>query len=235
MRVKRSGIERGPRSIIALLAVLASAPTWSQTPKINWDLDEAIRQIERQGNDFSTAMSRVEIVNSAADGDEADRNSGTVFIRKDGRIRFNSDNGSRTIIVDNKKVSIHNAEESIVSEYNLSRDKSRLEPFVRLGFSTTGKELKDDYLITIIGEEQLGDTRTLVLELTPKRDSVRATVRQVRLWIDQSSWMPRQQEFSSTSDGSKVLITYTGMARNLQLNPDLFKTKWPKGTKVVKQ
>ena len=74
MRVKRSGIERGPRSIIALLAVLASAPTWSQTPKINWDLDEAIRQIERQGNDFSTAMSRVEIVNSAADGDEADRN-----------------------------------------------------------------------------------------------------------------------------------------------------------------
>jgi len=235
MSVKRSGIERDPRSIIALLAVLASVPTWSQTPKINWDLDEAIRQIERQGNDFSTAMSRVEIVNSAADGDEVDRNTGTVFIRKDGRIRFNSDNGSRTIIVDNKKVSIHNAEESIVSEYNLSRDKSRLEPFVRLGFSTTGKELKDDYLITIIGEEQLGDTRTLVLELTPKRDSVRATVRQVRLWIDQSSWMPRQQEFSSTSDGSKVLITYTGMARNLQLNPDLFKTKWPKGTKVVKQ
>lgn len=235
MRVKRSGIERGPRSIIALLAVLASVPTWSQTPKINWDLDEAVRQIERQGNDFSTVMSRVEIVNSAADGDEDDRNTGTVFIQKDGRIRFNSDSESRTIIVDNKKVSIHNAEESIVSEYNLSRDKSRLEPFVRLGFSTTGTELKDDYLITIIGEEQLGDTRTLVLELTPKRDSVRATVRQVRLWIDQSSWMPRQQEFSSTSDGSKVLITYTGMARNLQLNPDLFKTKWPKGTKVVKQ
>ena len=225
------------RPVILILSVflLSATSAWAQAPAINWSLDAAIRQIERQGNDFSTAMSRVEIVNSAADGDEVDRNTGTVFIRKDGRIRFNSDNGSRTIIVDNKKVSIHNAEESIVSEYNLSRDKSRLEPFVRLGFSTTGKELKDDYLITIIGEEQLGDTRTLVLELTPKRDSVRATVRQVRLWIDQSSWMPRQQEFSSTSDGSKVLITYTGMARNLQLNPDLFKTKWPKGTKVVKQ
>lgn len=235
MRALKSGSLNVCRSILGTTLLLLAATGWSQTPTIDWDLEEAIRQIERQGNDFTSVMSRVEIVNSAADGDEDDRNTGTVFIQKDGRIRFNSDSESRTIIVDNKKVSIHNAEESIVSEYNLSRDKSRLEPFVRLGFSTTGKELKDDYLITIIGEEQLGDTRTLVLELTPKRDSVRATVRQVRLWIDQSSWMPRQQEFSSTSDGSKVLITYTGMARNLQLNPDLFKTKWPKGTKVVKQ
>jgi outer membrane lipoprotein-sorting protein len=180
-------------------------------------------------------MSRVEVVNTDADGIEVDRQSGTGFIREDGRMRYNVDGGNRVIMVDKNKVSIYDAPEKIVNEYSLAKNKSRLEPFARLGFSTTGKDLKDNYLITILGEEELGDSRTLVLELTPKRDNVRASVRMVRLWIDQSSWMPKQQEFNSTSDGSKLLITYSGMARNLQLNQDLFKVKWPKGTKTVKQ
>ena len=36
-------------------------------------------------------------------------------------------------------------------------------------------------------------------------------------------------------DGRKVLITYSGMARNLALNADLFNVKWPKGTEIVKK
>jgi outer membrane lipoprotein-sorting protein len=235
MRALESRFLNGCRLILTTTLLLLAVPAWSQAPAIDWDLDEAIRQIERQGDDFSSVMSRVEVVNTDADGIEVDRQSGTGFIREDGRMRYNVDGGNRVIMVDKNKVSIYDAPEKIVNEYSLAKNKSRLEPFARLGFSTTGKDLKDNYLITILGEEELGDSRTLVLELTPKRDNVRASVRMVRLWIDQSSWMPKQQEFNSTSDGSKLLITYSGMARNLQLNQDLFKVKWPKGTKTVKQ
>ena len=90
--------------------------------------------------------------------------------------------------------------------------------------------MQDRYLITIIGEEELGDTRTLVLELTPERDAERAVVGKIKLWIDQASWMPRRQEFSSTGDGVTTTLDYTDMARNLRLNPDLFDDDWPKGT-----
>ena len=218
---------------IGLLGIAGSA--WSQAPSINWDLDEAIYQIERQANDFQSAMSRVESVVTGSDGSEIRSSSGTGFIRKDGRMRYNLDGGNVTVLVDQNKVSTYNAEAKQVEEVRLSKNKDRIEPFVRLGFSTTGKDLKNDFLITILGEEEISDSRTLLLELTPKRDKVREVVRLVRLWIDQASWMPVRQEFSKTSDGTKVTNTYTGMARNLKLNPELFKDNWPRGTETVKK
>jgi len=214
--------------------LLLSGSVWSQAPKIAWELDEAMRQIERQANDFDSAMARVESVTVDSDGNEVSRSMGTGFIREDGRMRYNTDGGKLVTLVDRSTVMMYDADAKTVEEYSLRSHKERLEPFIRLGFSTTGRDLDDDFLLTILGEEDIGDTRTLVLELTPKRDSVRETVRLVRLWIDQSSWMPRQQQFNSTKDGTKTTLTYTGMARNLDLRPDLFREDWPRGTEKIR-
>ena len=216
------------------ILLLLAGTAWSQSPSIDWDLDDAMQQIGRQAKDFSSAMARVESVTIDRDGNEVSRGSGTGFIREDGSIRYNADDDGIVTLVDRNKVMVFDAEAGQVMEYSLRKHKDRLEPFYRLGFSTTGKDLKSDYLLTILGEEDIGDTRALVIELTPKKDSVRETVRLVVLWIDQSSWMPRRQEFSSTKDNTKVTINYKGMARNLKLNPDLFKEKWPRGTKKIK-
>ena len=106
----------------------------------------------------------------------------------------------------------------------------RLEPFLRLGFTTTGKDLKDDFLLTSMGERDIGDSRTLGLELTPENEKTRTVMGRAQLWIDQASWMPTQQVLSSTATGEILTVTYTHTARNLALNPDLFKAKWPRGT-----
>jgi len=212
-----------------------SNAAWSQAPAISWSLDEAITQIERQAKDFDTAMARVEQVRTADDGSEVSRSTGTGFIHKDGDMRYNIDGGQQVIFVDNHTVSNYDAGTSTVEEYSLSKHKDRLEPFARLGFSTTGSDMKKDYLITIIGEEEIGDSRTVVMELTPERDNVRETVRLIRLYIDQASWMPVRQVFKSTADSTTLTLTYTGMARNLKLKPELFKDKWPKGTETIRK
>lgn len=215
--------------------LLFATSVGAQAPSIDWSLDDAIRQIERQAKDFDTAMARIEIVRTAADGTEISKETGTGFLNEDGGMRFNVDGGQFVTLVDRRTVSRYNAETSTVEEYSLRSHKDRLEPFIRLGFSTTGKDMKDDYLITIIGEENIGDSRTLVLELTPERDSTRETVRLIRLYIDEASWIPVRQVFESTKDNETVTMTYTGMARNLRLKPELFKDKWPKGTKKIKK
>ena len=217
------------------LCLLAGSTTWAQAPSISWSLDEAISQIERQAKDFDTAMARIELVRTADDGTEISKSTATGFFRDDGNMRYNVDGGTRVIFVDRNTVSDYNAETSTVEEYSLRKHKDRLEPFVRLGFSTTGKDMKKDYLITIIGEENIGDSRTVVMELTPERDNVRETVRLVRLYIDQASWMPVRQVFKSTADGTTLTMTYTGMARNLKLKPELFRDKWPRGTKTIRK
>ena len=224
-----------PIFLISGAILLAANTAWAQAPAISWSLDSAIRQIERQAKDFNTAMARIDQVRTADDGTEVSKSTGTGFLRKDGSMRYNIDGGQRVTFVDRNTVSIYNAETSTVEEYSLRSHKDRLEPFVRLGFSTTGTDMKKDYLITVVGEEDIGDSRTVVMELTPKRDNVRETVRLVRLYIDQASWMPVRQVFKATSDSTTLTMTYTGMARNLDLKPELFKDKWPKGTKKVKK
>lgn len=224
-----------PISLAALAILLAGNTAWAQAPAINWSLDSAIRQIERQAKDFKTAMARIELVETAADDTEVSKSTGTGFIRSDGNIRYNIDGGERVIFVDRSTVSNYDATAGTVEEYSLSKHKDRLEPYVRLGFSTTGKDMKKDYLITVVGEEDIGGSRTVVMELTPQSDKVRETVRLVRLYIDQASWMPVRQVFKATKDGTTLTMTYTGMARNLELKPELFKDRWPKGTKKIRK
>jgi outer membrane lipoprotein-sorting protein len=217
------------------LLLLASNSAWAQAPSISWSLDSAIRQIERQAKDFNTAMARIESIRTSDDGTEVSKSTGTGFLRKDGNMRYNVDGGQKVTFVDRHTVSIYNAETSTVEEYSLRSHKDRLEPFVRLGFSTTGTDMKRDYLITVVGEEEIGDSRTVVLELTPQKDKVRETVRLIRLYIDQASWMPVRQVFKATNDGTTLTMTYTGMARNLDLKPELFKDKWPRGTEKIRK
>jgi len=224
-----------PIFLISGAILLAANTAWAQAPAIDWSLDDAIRQIERQAKDFDTAMARVEQVRTADDGTEVSKSTGTGFIHKDGDMRYNIDGGQLVTFVDRHTVSHYNAGTSTVEEYSLSKHKDRLEPFVRLGFSTTGSDMKKDYLITIVGEEDIGDARTVVMELTPERDSVRETVRLIRLYIDQASWMPVRQVFKSTADSTTLTMTYTGMARNLELKPELFRDKWPKGTETIRK
>lgn len=222
-------------TLVCSVLLLSATGAWAQAPAISWSLDEAISQIERQAQDFDTAMARIETVRTADDGSEISRSTGTIFLNSRGSVRYNLDGAQLVTLLESNTVSYYNAETSTVEEYSLRSHPERLEPFVRLGFSTTGKDMKRDYLITIIGEEEIDHARTLVMELTPQQDKVRETVRLVRLYIDQASWMPVRQVFKATKDGVTETTTYTGMARNLKLKPELFQARWPRGTDKVRK
>jgi len=215
----------------ALATCFIALPATADGPKIQWDLDDALKQVDRQADDFKTAMARVEIVRRDLGGTELSRESGTIFMDKAGKIRLDADApNNRTYIVLKGDMYIHYPDEKRVEVYSLSRHKDRIEPFMRLGFTNSGKDLKDDYLLTSVGERDIGDSRTLGLELTPEKEKTRAVMGKAQLWIDQSSWTPTQQVFTASSRGEEITLTYTFVARNLELNPELFSTRWPRGT-----
>ena len=222
------------RTTVSVVALVFATATLAEIPTIDWDLDDAIRQIDGQAENFESAIARVDYVQTDMDGNEVNSHSGNGFINGDGVIRYAQDGGTRILLVDRNAVQDYDGLAATVHQYSLSKHKNRLEPYYRLGFSISGKDMQDRYLTTIIGEEQIGGTRTLVLELTPKDDDRRAVVGKITLWIDQSSWMPRRQEFSSTANGMTTTLDYHNMARNLRLNPDLFDDDWPKGTEKEK-
>lgn len=221
--------------LLLLAATLVTGTARAEGPSIQWDLKDALKQIDRQADDFKTLLARVEIVRRKISGEEVSREQGTVLINSDGRIRLDMDSPrQRSYLLLSRDLYIHYPERKQVERYSLSKHKARLEPYIRLGFTTTGKDLKDDFLLTSLGEQDIGDSRTLGLDLTPEKERTREVVSGVQLWIDQASWMPTRQVVSATATGETVEITYSLTARNLNLNPDLFKTKWPRGTDKVK-
>jgi outer membrane lipoprotein-sorting protein len=207
------------------------------TNELGWTLDSALKQIDRQAQDFDTALADVEAVWQASGAEEPHRKaSGRLYVNEDGVLRFHLDSPEEAVLlVTRSEVQDYNPVQALVDRYSLSKHKDRLEPYARLGFTTTGKDLRDDYLVTLLGEDYLNGSRILGLELTPKKEQARETVARLELWIDQASWMPVKQVVSHVASGDTLTVTYSGMARNLNLNPELFKAKWPKGTQQLRR
>jgi outer membrane lipoprotein-sorting protein len=220
---------------VAILCVAQVATT--ATNELGWTLDSALAQIDRQAKDFSTALADVEAQWQSAGADQPHRTAtGRLYVNKEGVLRFKVESPEqRTVLVTKNEVQDYDPVRALVDRYSLSKHKARLEPYARLGFTTTGKDLRDDYLVTLLGEDYLNGRRLVGLELTPKKERARETVARLQLWIDQASWMPVKQVIVHVASGETLTVTYYGMARNLKLNPDLFKAKWPKGTQQLKR
>lgn len=89
--------------------------------------------------------------------------------------------------------------------------------------------MQKGYLVTLLGEEEMDKRQVLKLELTPKSEEVRNQVSKIHIWIDESTWLPAQQQFFETGSGDYLLIRYTNVVRNVRLTDTDFKPHWPKG------
>ena len=215
------------------IAVLCSSTAMAQKNELNWTMERAIDQLAQQGENFETALADVEIDWVNKDGVADKGNSGRIYFNEDGDVRIHITSPTeRTVLIEGRDVHIYDPATATVHEYDRSAS-SRLEVFTVLGFSVTGEDLEDGYLVTFIGEDEITNRRVLGLELTPKRDSDRETVSSITLWIDEASWLPVRQIIEHTPSGQSITTTFSGTARNLSLNPDLFKDKWPRDTDKV--
>lgn len=218
-----------------LLSSILATTVWAQENELGWTMESALKQIDRQGSDVETVLAEVEISWS---GDAAGLDkikTGRIYFNGDGDFRIAGQTPNKgVLLLEGRTLHKYDPAKSQVEEINVSRDKSRLEPFLNLGISVTGRDLEDDYLVTFVGEQEIGDRRAIGLELTPKKDDMRAIVSKIEIWFDQASWLPIRQTVSHTSGTQTVTVNYSGTARNLSLNPDLFRANWPRGTEKVR-
>jgi outer membrane lipoprotein-sorting protein len=219
---------------VCVALLLAHGNGWAAENELGWTLDSALKQIERQSKDFDSLLSEVTAVRRDAQGEELGEVSGRMYMNKNGDLRVRFDDGSdKQMLITRGEIQEYDPAQQLAERYNLNKHKHRIEPYARLGFTTTGRDLKSDFLVTMRGEEVIGGQRTLVLQMTPKREQTRQIVSSATIWIDEASWMPIRQVIERAENGETLTFDYSGMARNLPLNPDLFKSSWPSGTKRI--
>src|ERR1700722_4083810 len=220
------------RILLVLCAVMAAAPLRaSAAPQASWTLDNILKQMDAQAANFHSLTADLERTKVTVVVDDKSTESGQIMVRSDDKMRIEvTQPDARTILRDGDNFYIYNPKIHRVEEYNLGKKKSLVDQFVLLGFGTSGSSLKDSYSITLQGEETLDNRKVLRLELLPKTDEVRKQLSKILLWLDESTWLPLQQQFFETGSGDYFIIHYKNIDRNGRLSDTEFKPHWPRGT-----
>jgi len=121
-----------------------------------------------------------------------------------------------------------------VEEYNIGKNRALADQYLALGFGTRSENLKKNYEVALVGEEELDGQKMAVIDLTPHSDEVRKQITKIRMWVDEASWLPVQQKFVEAGSGDYFLSRYKNVMKNLKIGDGKFKADWPKGTKVEK-
>jgi outer membrane lipoprotein-sorting protein len=236
MRV--SGIVRNLPGILcvaagsALILILSAGAALS--PQNALTLDSVLKQMDTQAADFRSLTADLERTKVTVVVNDKSTESGKIMVRNDGKMRIElTQPDPRTILRDGDTFYIYNPKIHRVEEYNLGKKKSLVDQFLLLGFGTSGQSLKESYSIALKGEDTLDGHTVVVLELIPKTDEVRHQLSKILMWLDETTWLPVQQQFFETGSGDYSISRYKNVAKNVRINDSEFKPHWPHGTTKV--
>ncbi len=191
--------------------------------------------MDKSAQDFHTLTADLEHIKYTAVVKDTSTETGHIFVRRDEKMRIEIEKPDlRTILRTGDSLFIYNPKINRVEEYDLGKNRSLVDQYVRLGFGTKGEDIKKTFLVAVLGEEELDHKKTVMLELTPKSDQVRNQITKIQMWIDEASWLPIQQKFFEAGSGDYVLSHYTNVMKNLKINDAKFKQDWPKSVSRVK-
>jgi outer membrane lipoprotein-sorting protein len=226
------------RVAVALVCAVTGPFLFSGTAAVSqqssWTLETVLKQMDAQAADFHSLTADLERTKVTIVVNDKSTESGRILVRRDDKMRIElTQPDARTILRDGDNFYLYNPKIRRVEEYNLGKKKSVVDQFLLLGFGTSGKSLTESYTITLKGEETLDNHKVLLLELVPKTEEVKRQLSKIQLWLDESSWLPAQQQFFETGSGDYFIIRYKNMTRNVRI-PDIeFKPHWPHGTTKV--
>ena len=212
-------------------SLLASAGV---SPQSNWTLDTVLKHLDAQAADFHSLRAELERTKVTVVVNDKSTESGRILVRSDGKMRIElTQPDERTILRNGDNFYIYNPKIHRVEEYNLGKKKSVVDQFLLLGFGTSGKSLTESYTMTLQGEDTLDGRKVLLLDLVPKTEEVKQQLSKIQLWLDETTWLPAQQQFFETGSGDYFIIRYKNMERNVRI-PDIeFKPHWPHGTTKI--
>ncbi|HET6142636.1 MAG TPA: outer membrane lipoprotein carrier protein LolA [Candidatus Acidoferrales bacterium] len=219
---------------VAVAAILSSMPLRSAVPQGGGTLENVLKQMDTQAGDFKSLTADMDRTKVTVVVNDKSTESGHISVRRDDKMLIEvTQPDVRTILRNGDIFYIYNPKIHRVEEYNMGKKKSLVDQFLLLGFGTSGSSLKESYTISMQGEETLDGHKVVRLELLPKTDDVRKQLSKIQLWLDESTWLPLQQQFFETGSGDYFIIHYRNMARNARIPDNDFKPHWPHGTTVV--
>ena len=198
-------------------------------------LNFVLSMMDKSAKDFHSLTADLEHIKYTAVVKDISMETGQIFVRKDEKMRIDFQKpDQRTILRAGDNLYIYTPKIGRVEEYNIGKHRALANQYLALGFGTKGDNLKKNYEISLVGEEELDGHKTAVIELVPDSEEMRKQITKIEMWVDEASWLPLQQKFFEAGTGDYFLSHYKNVLKNLKIADSKFKPDWPKDTKVEK-
>jgi len=217
--------------VLAALAGFLDASAGQSGGKFT--LNFVLSMMDKSAKDFHSVTADLEHIKYTAVVKDTSTETGQIFVRKDEKMRIDFlKPDQRTILREGDNLYIYTPKIGRVEEYNIGKHRALADQYLALGFGTKGDNLKKNYLISLVGEDELDGHRTAVIDLVPKSDEMRNQINKIEMWVDEASWLPIQQKFFEAGSDDYFMSHYKNVLKNLKIDDGKFKPDWPKGTKV---
>ncbi len=215
--------------LLVLFFAIRPAAARNPTP-----LETVLAHLDDNAKDFHSLSADMERTKVTVVVNDHSTESGSISLRGDKMLLQMKAPNERTILRSGDTLYLYTPGLKRVEEYDLGKNRALVDGFLLLGFGTSGKELERGYEVALLNEDPLGDKKAAELQLTPKSEEVRKQISKIHIWIDESTWMPVQQEFIEAGSGDYSVVRYSKMVRNPNIPDSVFKPHWPKGTERIK-
>src|ERR1700752_1852032 len=204
------------------LELPASAAKSQNSGKVT--LDYVLTMMDRSAEDFRSLTAALDHVKYTAVVKDTSTESGEIYVRKDSKLRIDVISPDpRTIIRNGDNLYIYTPKINRVEEYNIGKNRNLADQYLALGFGRRADDLRKNFTITLVGEEDLDGHKAALIELAPHSEEMKKQVSKIQMWVDESSWMPVQQKFFEAGTGDYVISRYTKVMKNLKLGDGKFK------------
>ena len=215
--------------ILGLGAAVIAAGASAGQSGTQWKTAQVLEMMDRSAKEFRSLTADIENVKYTAVVKDTSKETGQIWVRHDQKMRIEITKPEpRTILRTGDSLFIYNPKINRVEEYDLGKNRSVVDQYIRLGFGTKSEDIKKSYLVTVTGEEEFDHRKTVVVEFTPKSDQIRSQISRIQMWIDEASWLPLQQKFYETGSDDYILFHYSNLLENLKISDSKFKQDWPK-------
>jgi outer membrane lipoprotein-sorting protein len=118
-----------------------------------------------------------------------------------------------------------------VQVMDVKKHRDLVNELLLLGFGATSSDLKAAYNISLGGPDAVNGTPATRLELVPKNEEIRRTIKRAELWIGENGLAVQQKLHES--GGDYQIVTYSHVTPNRNLPDSAVRLDLPKGVKVT--
>ena len=221
-------------AVCALLALVCTMDRAARNQGRPLTIDSILRQLDRSAREFHSLSADVERTKVTVVVNDRSTETGTLLVRGDKMLLQMTAPDARTILRNGDNIYIYTPGLNQVEEYNLGKNRDLADEYLSLGFGTSGSELQKSFRVKYAGEETLDGKKDVELDLTPLSPAVLKQFSKIQIWLDETTWLPDQQQFTEAGSGDYLVIRYSKIVRNPNISDGKFKPHWPKGTEKIK-